>query len=703
VLRKNLAYNLPATMSFEPRDEQEVAASTFSYTVGGSLPADAPSYVTRPADATLRDALRRGELCHLLDTRQVGKSSLLVQLMARLLNEGEDVAYLDLSAFGQSVTREQWYFGLLDELASQTGREPEASEAWEQNSRLGPSHRWFISVRDGLLRPRERPLYLFIDEIDAVQSLPFSVAEWFAGIRALYQQRHHDAVAGRIVFCLTGAIAPSQLIRDMRVTPFNIGHRIELSDFVLEEARPLAQGLPVSSEVQRARLLERVLYWTGGHPYLTQLLCQALARRNHVTVAEVDRACAATFFTRQARESDANLTYVRDRLLGSEDVSAVLSLYRQTIGRQPVPFDPASPHATTLLLSGIVAVRNNRLEVRNRIYRRLFDARWVRDNLPGQERRRQEQATRRGFVKATFLWASIASVLLAMFGLSNAAYRANVRAEQTAQRAKETEGENRRLTRQTQQAEQELTAAQTARRNVLNSLGKIRQAETAARESLRAVEAERNRVTDSLKRAQKERAQTMLALRSAEVRVAGETRRAVQETARSRQYAQEISQKNGLVASALALRRGSEADALEYGIRAVQSALDLGLTPDGEGYQGLADAVNSGLIRRFRLEHPYPLASVDYCMEGGSHHLVVAGQDPRVLIYDADTGKRLQTLRVESGGPAQRVVARYAPNGKWIAAATTQGKVFLWSAKEGKAVRQKPDHTFDCRPYAAVP
>jgi len=60
------------------------------------------------------------------------------------------------------------------------------------------------------------------------------------------------------------------------MTPFNIGQRIELNDFTEAEAAPLAQGLQKAPEVG-AILLERVFYWTGGHPYLTQRLCQEVA------------------------------------------------------------------------------------------------------------------------------------------------------------------------------------------------------------------------------------------------------------------------------------------------------------------------------------------------------------------------------------------------------------------------------------------
>src|SRR5207244_3206346 len=100
---------------------------------------------------------------------------------------------------------------------------------------------------------------------------------------------------------------PSDLIRNTRMTPFNIGQRIELHDFTELEAAQLVKGL--SGDVRDgAALLKRILYWTGGHPYLTQRLCRMVAEEANVRSAtDVDRLCEACFFSSRAREQDNNL------------------------------------------------------------------------------------------------------------------------------------------------------------------------------------------------------------------------------------------------------------------------------------------------------------------------------------------------------------------------------------------------------------
>lgn len=432
------------------------------FITGGALPQDAPSYVLREADRLLYASLCDGEFCYILDTRQSGKSSLKVRAAIRLRQESVTVVDLDLTRIGQPTLPDQWYYGLLLDIGDQLNLVEPLREFWRMHkTEVAPLQRWFMALRQVVLEQTPGQLVLFIDEIDAVRSLSFSTDEFFAGIRECYHRRPLDPAYERLTLCLLGVAVPADLIRDVRTTPFNIGRRIELKDFTLEEATSLAGGLqplvltpttlsslpPSLDREGDLDLLNRILFWTGGHPYLTQRLCRAIAeylsaspqnsRTPPLAPCLVDRLCAELFLTAGAREIDDNLAFVSNRILHSSgDMAALLTLYRQVWSGRRIRDDSANPLISELKMAGIVRVQQGRLQVRNRIYRHVFDSRWVQERMPEAEVQRQRAAYRQGLIRASSIYGM---VTLAICGLALATLRQKQIADRNANHARTAE------------------------------------------------------------------------------------------------------------------------------------------------------------------------------------------------------------------------------------------------------------------------
>lgn len=357
-------------------------STNWSYRVGGSLGFNHPTYIERKTDNDFYESLKAGHFCHVFSSRQMGKSSLALQVIQRLRNEGYACAFLSLDAIGTTENADEWYYTMIEYIAEELNLSYNIQTWWNEYSSITSIRRFKKFIDTVLLKEIENNIIIFIDEIDTTRRLKFNTDDFFIFVRACYNYRTTQPKYQRLTFAFFGVATPSELIKDQNSTPFNIGKTIYLEGFKLHEVEPLQQGL-INKTIHPKLILKEILKWTGGQPFLTQKLCQLVAE----STESIELYQESEFIEKLTKERIINnwenqdhpqhLRTISNYILNDEIKRAsLLGLYQKILDKGEIIANN-SPEQSELQLSGLVVNEDGKLKIYNKIYAQVFNLKWV--------------------------------------------------------------------------------------------------------------------------------------------------------------------------------------------------------------------------------------------------------------------------------------------------------------------------------------
>ena len=363
---------------------------TFNYQVGGSLPADAPSYVERQCDRDYYELLKERKYCYVFNCRQMGKSSLRVRVTHKLQAEGVVCATIDPQKIGVEVTCEQWYASAIRSLVGDLDLKSKFDlRSWiRERELLSPVQRFAEFIETVVLQEIDAPIVIFVEEIDRLLSLKFGMDDFFGLVRSFFEDRPTKPDYKRLTFSFLGVATPTDLIQSNNTSAFNIGYAVEMAGFTLAEALPLMQGL-ASKVANPQDYLAEAVKWTGGQPFLIQRLLgmmekelAGIATPENIAVWVENLVQDRIVTNWESQDAPPHLATIRDRVLSVEEKlrGRMLGCYQQVLADGELE-DDRSEERSKLRLTGLVVRRDGRLISYNPIYGTVFNNVWVEGQL----------------------------------------------------------------------------------------------------------------------------------------------------------------------------------------------------------------------------------------------------------------------------------------------------------------------------------
>jgi len=335
-------------------------------------------YVDRNADRQLRDIITdMGRPGYVLVSRQMGKTNLLLNAKRELSNESDKFIYIDLSNIYDD---ERSCFQNIIDVALETNEDSfyEAAKIIHEKRKNAdniPPHKQHIDELRTLLRHTSGKLIIILDEIDALTKTNYS-DKIFAQIRSMYFSRVNYFELERLTYIISGVVEPTEIIKDPKISPFNIGEKIFLNDFSKDEfldfiSKAKLNDLPTE-------ILERIFYWTNGNPRMTWDLCAEIEKTisTIIGIEQIDEIVQKHYLTSFDKPPIDN---IREIVIADKSIRDAIVEIDYNKGNEV-----ADNIKSKLYLAGIINYEENNIKIKNRIIRNALNKNWL-DSIEEQE------------------------------------------------------------------------------------------------------------------------------------------------------------------------------------------------------------------------------------------------------------------------------------------------------------------------------
>jgi hypothetical protein len=327
----------------------------------GSVPLDSPFYVERNGVESLcyEAIIKPGSLIRLKAPKLMGKTSLMMRILAQCQSQNYQTAYLDLGSVEVSIVRNLDKF--LRWLCLMVGRQLELenklNDYWDTEI-LGSNDNCTVYFEEYLLPAINCPLVLGLDGVDLV--FPYTeVIEDFLGMLRSWHEKGKISQIWKQLRLVMAHSTECYIPLDMNQSPFNAGVPVELLEFDPQQVKDLA-GLHQLNWNESQ--VEELMGMVGGHPYLVRLALYEVST-GKITLEQL--------LNEASTEAGIYSNHLRRQLEMLQQVPELAKAW-QTVVASSEPVELDSMQIYKLHGLGLVQRKDNQVMPRCHLYREYF-------------------------------------------------------------------------------------------------------------------------------------------------------------------------------------------------------------------------------------------------------------------------------------------------------------------------------------------
>ncbi|MEL7039688.1 MAG: AAA-like domain-containing protein [Cyanobacteria bacterium J06592_8] len=276
----DLDFDVPSqTINFNPETPKLVDAPADKSPPypDGPVPLDSHFYIDRPPIEQLSCAeiLKPGSVIRIQAPQKMGKSSLLLRILAFAQQQNYKIVKIDFQQADQAVYAHlnkflRWFCA---NIARQLQLQPLLDEYWDEE--MGSKVSCGIYFEGYLLEQVDTPIVLVLDETHLVFEHP-DIAEEFLPLLRFWHEQARQSLPFQKLRLVVVHSTEVYISLDVNQSPFNIGLPIKLPELNVKQIQDLVtkHGLNWTEGDQVKQLMEMV----GGHPYLVRIALYHLAQ-----------------------------------------------------------------------------------------------------------------------------------------------------------------------------------------------------------------------------------------------------------------------------------------------------------------------------------------------------------------------------------------------------------------------------------------